>query len=429
MKNSKRLHSILSFLIFIFFISKNLLAQNNLDYYLNKAFENSPLLKEIKNSEKYNELEYERNIAETNSLKSNVTANYLFAPYFNNNGNILSVNPDKNAIGYDIGITNGGLYSAQLNFTKNIFTNGIISGLNTQYKLEQERTNYNLSFERRNIAKQITDQYLAAYKSLSIYNLSKDLINNLENQLRLTENLVENGFAKSTDFLLLKIEFKNQRIAENENFQQYISDLFKLNSVCGIRDSNIVYIDSVSLNISDIKTNFNFLEQYNLDSLKIVNQQYLFETKYDPKVELFFNTGLNAVELDGIQRKFGLSAGINFQIPILDGGQKNITRQQNRISLNSISEYKAYTQLNIENQKRISLTKISDMRNNLKAIVSQTDDYKKLISISLGELKNGDITMIEYLTILKNYIDLRKTKIEKEINILAEINNFNYWNE
>lgn len=429
MKNSKSLNSIVSFLVFVFFININLLAQNNLDYYLNKAFTNSPSLNEIKNLKRINNLEYERNIAESSSLKSDITANYLFAPYFNNNGNIISVNPDKNAIGYDVGITNGGLYSAQLNFTKNIFNGGITSGLNTKKTIEQERSDFNLSLEKKNITKQITDQYLTAYKSLKIYDLSKGLVDNLVNQLKLTENLVEQGYVKSTDYLLLKIELKNQRITENENFQQFRSDLLQLNSLCGIRDTNVVYIDSVSLNISNTKTNFSFIEQYNLDSLNTVNQQYLFETKYDPKVELFFNTGLNAVELNGIQRKFGLSAGINFQIPILDGGQKNITRQQNQISLNSISEYKSYAQLNIANQKRMSLTKINDMRNNLKATISQIDDYKKLISISLSELKNGDITMIEYLTILKNYIDLRKTKIEKEINILVEINNFNYWNE
>jgi hypothetical protein len=49
--------------------------------------------------------------------------------------------------------------------------------------------------------------------------------------------------------------------------------------------------------------------------------------------------------------------------------------------------------------------------------------------ISNKQLSVGDISMIEYLSILRNYIDLRKTKIEKEINLQLEINNFNYWNE
>ena len=42
-------------------------------------------------------------------------------------GHILSINPDPKAIGYDAGITNGGLYSAQVNLEKNIF-NGRIAG-------------------------------------------------------------------------------------------------------------------------------------------------------------------------------------------------------------------------------------------------------------------------------------------------------------
>lgn len=108
-------------LISVFVIGHNLFAQNNFEFYINKAIQNSPLLGEIKQSAKISELNYERDIAETSSLQSDLTANYLFAPYFNNNGKIITTNPDVNAIGYDAGITNGGLYSVQLNFTKNLF--------------------------------------------------------------------------------------------------------------------------------------------------------------------------------------------------------------------------------------------------------------------------------------------------------------------
>jgi hypothetical protein len=37
--------------------------------------------------------------------------------------------------------------------------------------------------------------------------------------------------------------------------------------------------------------------------------------------------------------------------------------------------------------------------------------------------------MIDYLSILRNFIDLRKNKIEKEIALQTEINNYNYWTE
>jgi outer membrane protein TolC len=159
------------------------------------------------------------------------------------------------------------------------------------------------------------------------------------------------------------------------------------------------------------------------------NQQELFETKYNPKVKLFFNTGLNAVELSGIQRKFGMSAGIDFMLPIYDGGQKDITHQQTEIALNTIQNFKNYALTNIELQKQSVLLNIQQLQDNLREIGTQLKDYKDLINLSEKQLNTGDISMIEYLTLLKNFIELRKTYIEKEIALQLEINNYNYWNE
>jgi hypothetical protein len=50
------------------------------------------------------------------------------------------------------------------------------------------------------------------------------------------------------------------------------------------------------------------------------------------------------------------------------------------------------------------------------------------MDISINGLQKGDISMIEYLTLLRNFIDLKKSKIDKEINYQTEINNYNYWN-
>ena len=58
----------------------------------------------------------------------------------------------------------------------------------------------------------------------------------------------------------------------------------------------------------------------------------------------------------------------------------------------------------------------------------QADDYQNLIKISKQQLEKGNLSMIEYLTLLRNYIDLQKNMINTEINYQMEINNYNYWN-
>lgn len=406
----------------------NIFAQRNLDFYLTTAIQNSPALKENTNLLRINELNKSLNEAQYKFPQIALTSNYLFAPYFNNNGKIVSANPDPNAIGYDAGITNGGLYSAQINIEKNIFNGGITSALENQTNIQQAQYKYGYALESRNLQKQITDQYISAYKSLMLYQLSKEITNNVEEQLKFTGELVEKGYAKSQGYLLLKIELQSQKIAMKEMLQQYKNNLLQLNSSCGIKDTQTVFVEPVQISMNTIGSSFSFLEKYKLDSMATSNQQELFETKYNPQVKLFFNTGLNAVELDGIQRKFGMSAGVDFMLPIYDGGQKSITRQQNEITTNSIQNYKQFAASNIEIQKQSAVSNIQLIKNRLKDTELQLNDYKNLIQLSNKQLQTGDISMIEYLTILRNFVELRKTQIEKETNLQTEINNYNYWN-
>lgn len=413
----------------ILFSGYGLKAQNNLEFYLNKAYENSPALNEIKNLESVAKLQNELNYSQNSAFQAYLSADYLFAPYFNNNGKFISTNPDPKAIGYDAGITNGGLYSAQINIEKNIFNGGLTSTLKRQTDIRQEQNKFNYVLEQRSLKKQVTDQYLNTFKSLMMFHLAEETVKNINEQLKLTGELVEKGYVKSQNYLLLKIELQSQQISLKENFQTYKNDLMQLNSLCGIKDTQTVFIDPVQIQMSNRKNKFNFLEKYKLDSLTAANQQELFETKYLPHVKLFFNTGLNAVELEGIQRKFGLSAGINFQLSIFDGGQKSITKQQNEIAINTINNYRKFAENNIENRRQSLLFNIKVIEDNLKNLSDQLKNYNDLIALSNKQLTTGDISMIDYLTILRNFIELRKTRIEKEISLQTEINNYNYWDE
>jgi len=272
------------------------------------------------------------------------------------------------------------------------------------------------------------DQYLSALQNLELYNLSKEIDSNLENQLKITENLVTKGLAKVQDYLLLKVETRSQKINLDQTWQNYRNDLFQLYSITGIKDTQTIFIDSVSLSLSDTSNQSNFLTHYYLDSLNTLAQQNVFETKYLPQIKLFFNTGLNAVELNEIQRRFGLSAGINFSMPIFDGDQKDITRQQSLIAEKITGDFKDYTANNIFIQRRNAENRIKSLRKNLDDFKNQVEDYQKLLNMSLEQLEKGNLSMIEYLTELRNYIDLQKNYISTEINYQLEISNYNYWN-
>ena len=414
-------------LFLILFASRLIFGQYNLDYFKAKALDNSPQIKNYNSLFLINKLQKKLDEAQNSAFQVYVTGDYLFAPYFNNNGHLVSTNPDPKAVGYDVGITNGGLYSALINIDKNIFNGPLLDALNNQRNIQGKSYKNQLNTEKHNLEKTVTDQYLNTLQNLELYKLSKEIERNLENQLKLTGNLVQKGSAKVQDYLLLKVETRSQLIILNQTWQNYKNGLFQLYSICGIRDTQTVIIDSADLTLTMPPDSSRFLFQYYLDSLNTAAQQNVFETRYLPQIKLFFNTGLNAVEIDNLQRRFGLSAGISLSVPILDGGQKDITRQQSMIAEKITSDFIDYASKNIFTQRRDSESRIKALKKNLEDYISQVEDYKKLLNISLEQLEKGNLSMIEYLTELRNYIDIQKNYISTEINYQLEISNYNYW--
>ena len=418
----------IKFLILIVILSNAAFCQFNLDYFINEALNNSPQLKNYNSLYLINDLQRKLDEAQNSAFQVYLSADYLFAPYFNNNGKLISTNPGPNAIGYDVGITNGGEYSALLNVDKNIFNGALLDALKEQRNIQGDNYKNKLIEEKHSLKKQVTDQYLNTLQNLRLYNLEKEIQSNLDNQLKITGDLVQQGNAKVQDYLLLKVETKSQQINLDQTRQNYKNDLFQLYSICGISDTQVVNLDSANLSLINTPQQSKFLTQFYLDSLSTSADQNVFESKYAPQVKLFFNTGLNAVEIDNIQRRFGLSAGINFSLPILDGGQKDITRQQSILAEKITGDYKSYAAKNVYTQRRNSENKINSLKNNLEDYKSQVEDYKKLLNLSLEQLEKGNLSMIEYLTELRNYIDLQKNYISTEINYQLEISNYNYWN-
>jgi len=403
-------------------------AQYSLDYFTGKAVENSPALKEYHNLQAVNQVQKQLNMAQNSAYQLSVGNDYLFTPYLNNNGKLFSTEPSRNAVGYDINIFDGGLYSAMLNLERNVFNKKLINTLDRQTRFQDENYSYNFELEKHTVEKLAADQYLNAYQFLLLTRLSQEVIANLNEQLKLTGDLVAKGYAKTQDYLLLKIELQTQDIELNDIEQEYQSNLYQLYALCGIRDKTVVTIEDAAIGMSTVKLQSNFIQKYAMDSLATVIQQELFETKYLPQMKLFVNTGFNAVELYRIQRKLGMSAGFNVSLPIFDGNQKSLTRQQNAITQGIIKDYREYSIRNIDMQRKNLLARIQGLEENIRRLNEQINDYQNLLDMSAQQLLQGNISMIDYLTLLGNFIDLRKNKIDMTIRYQLEINNYNYWN-
>jgi len=403
-------------------------GQNNLEYFLTAALKNSPSLKEIENTKQISVLDKKLIDAENLLPKISLTANYQYSPYFNNGGQYVTTNPGEDAIGYDIGITNGGFYSAQLNIEKNLFNSGLLNALQNQNSVAEKTISNNLLIEQHSLSKQVVDQYLAALESQYLNKLNNETLQNITRQIDITKNLVEKGLAKQSDYLLLQVEVGNRKVECGKSNVEYKNNLYGLYSLCGIKDTLTIELGKVSLDKSPATSESSFFKKYESDSLTLAAQQAVWETKYLPQLKVFFNTGLNAVELQGIQKKFGMSAGLDFSLPIYDGDQKDITRQQNIIGMKTINNYKNYFSAELQSRKKASEEQLKSIENNILLINMQLNSYKTIMEMKEKELESGQISMIEYLTVLNNYIELKKNQITVEIEYQTQINNYNYWN-
>ena len=403
-------------------------AQNELSFYLNAAFQNNPALKENTGLIRISEIDKSLAESEHSLPQISLTSNYIFVPYFNNNGKLISSDPDPKAIGYDAAITDGGLYSAQINVEKNIFNGGTLNAYEAQSDIRIKNAQYSSELIKHSLTKDVTEQYIKAYQAQQLYLLAKAIAEKIDQQRKITEDLVNKGFSRQSDLLLLKIEFENQLISAEQFEGDFRSNLSDLKTTCGLSDSLPVVLNKADLKADNIKRGTDFLKQYHADSLLISNQQEIFETKYNPQVNLFFNAGVNAVQLEGIQKKFGISAGINFSLPIYDGNQKGLTRQQTEISLKTVDAYRENQLLTISNKKRESRSQIDLYTRNLESINRQIDQYEQMLKLSEAELTRGQLSVIEYITLIKNYLELKKNEVAAQCGYLLAINQFNYWN-
>jgi outer membrane protein TolC len=419
--------SVLSRIILIGLLYNSLFAQNNLQYYLNSAYKNNPAIKESANNIRIKQLDKSLAESEHSLPQVNLTANYLFVPYFNND-KLITSNPQTDAIGYDPSLSNGGLYSAQINVSKNLFNSGVVDAYNNQADVLIKSNKESIELAKHTLQKDVTDQYLNCWQAQELYLLAKSTVDTLKMQLEMTEILVHKGLVKQSDYLLLKVEFGNQMLVSDLALNTLKSSIYQLNTLAGIKDTSIVQFEIVSLNTSENTASSKFYNQYINDSLAVLSQQSVFETKYAPQLNLFFNAGLNAVEFNDISKRFGVSAGFNFTLPLYDGSQKSISRQQSMISLNTVSSNRENQDIVIKNKLKESSDLIDLYKKSNESISSQLSDYTNILILSRAELSRGQLSMIDYITIIKNYLNLKKNWISSNTALLQAINQFNYWN-
>ena len=397
------------------------LAQNNLEYYLKAARENNPTVKEnLALSEKAG---IQENIikAEYRKPKIFLSGDIYYPPLIPNKD-------DPNAIGYDVAITDGGLYSGLLNILQPVFNKTTNETLTQQAKIAGEAGIDKAQVALHQLEKNVIDQYIVSYQSMNQIEFVKILREQLIKQKLIIEAFAARGIYKKSDILLIEIEIQNQSTEINTLQDIYNRNIYELNELCGITATPDVKLsDPQILLVVDTKQS-QFLERFRLDSLQEVYNLQVANLKYKPQFNLYGNTGLQAIELTGIQRKFGVGMGITMAIPIYDGHQKDYTKQQSDINLRVIDNYRQNFIVQKSNRQQAILSELTLIEQKINIIRSKLNNYEKLIELYKIELQTGELQIINFMNIIKSYTIAQHDLAISETNKMLIINNNNYYN-
>lgn len=420
--------------IFIIVLCINNLGytQNDLQYYTVRAIQNSPLLKDNKNQIAAKEYDIEMLKAQYTKPKVGVVVNFMFSPIISTDNNATSfVGNAQSATdyyGYDLAYSNGGNYQAMLNVTQPIFNRKSLQIASEQIHVSNQIIQNNNTLSQHDIEKVVTDQYLRCLQDDKQIDYIKSMVTLLATQKVMLNKLVESSIYKQSDLTLLNIEYQNFLAQQTVLEANYRRDLMDLNILCGINDTALIRIQNSDLVLNGMVLNSMFLEKYHLDSLNLMALQNTYALKYKPQINLFANTGLNAVYLQDIPQRFGLSAGLSFSYTIFDGNQKMINKSKTKVLGESISFYKNnFITQNTIRKSRI-LSELTAILKRITITELQLKEYKILLNSYKQEISSGQLSIINYTMALKNLVIVQRDHTMLYSQQQSLINTYNYWN-
>ena len=403
-----------------------------LDYYLESARENSPLIQDYRNQK---EIEvYERQRLKALYTRSKVTLNgdYLFVPVISKDNGKTSFewNPQDGVdyYGYDLGQSSGH-FQAGVTWTPPLLGHSAYKVADEQARMNTEILNDKMHLEQHQLERVVTEQYLLCLLDSKQIAFADSVGQLLDRQAVVVRHLAESGLAKLSDLQLVTIERQSNQDMEIASRQSFYTHLMDLNMLCGIKDTAVVLLEEPALTLRLLPAASSaFMEQYRLDSLNTLMSLHSFNVQYKPQLHLFVDGGLRISEFTSMQKHFGMSAGLTFSWTLYDGKQKRLMEKQARARMNSIAFYKDNFNMQQELRRQQYLTELKTYGERCRLLQNRLAEYRQVLAGYRKEMQAGELSVIDYITVLRNRIEAEKEYILLETNRQLLINTFNYWN-
>lgn len=390
--------------------------KRQLNFFLNQAIENSPLLKDYKNQVKINEFDSLLLLA-TQSPQISFSSNDSYAPVIK-------------GFGYDDAITNGANVNALIGVNKTLLNgrNNKVQFANLQLLSDAIRNNAIIS--EQDIKKTIIGQYIITYGDMLQVNFSSAIQDKLRKEEIVLKKLTEKNVYRQVDYLTFYVTLQQNEFKLKQQVNQYKNDYATLNYLAGIADTTQLVLEwpDVTMPVLPEINSSAFFKKYEIDSLTLVNKKTLIDITYRPKLSVFADAGYNSSLAYKPYKNFGTSIGLSLVIPLYDGKQMNLQYGKIALSENTRAANKQFYTNQYYRQ-------VAQLKQQLQATSGLIDDINQqlkyieaLISVNEKLLQAGEVRVYDYILALNNFLNAKNLINENTISRLQIINQINYWN-
>lgn len=408
--------------------------ERSLQYYIRTAKENSPLIKDYRNQLAIQQAELKRLKALYTHSRLELNGDYLFVPVISKDGGRTAfkwnAQDGTDYYGYDLGESSGHLH-AGATWYHPLLGGKSYKTAREESKIDEEMTNLHIRMEEHQLERSVTEQYLLCLLDKIQMDFSDSVASLLEKQIDIVQKLTANGMAKVSDLQLLRIELQANTEAHTASCYSYHTHLMDLNLLCGIDDKSDVSLADVCLNAplsSPIGRQSLFSEQFKLDSIKSAASLRSFNLQYKPRLDLFVNSGMQISNFSGWYRHFGWSAGLTFSWTLFDGGQKRWKERQMQLQQSSIQTYKDNAEYQRTMRLSQCLSELAGYDERKQSLHRQLAEYESILSGYQKEIQAGQVSVLDYITVLRNRIQAERDYLLLQTNRQLIITAYNYWN-
>lgn len=199
----------MAFIAFTQCIYSQPVPERTLEYYIEYAKENSPLINEYKNQCKVSEYEAQRLKAFYTQSQIDVNGNLLFVPIVSkDNGKTRFELTPQNAVdyyGYDQGVSSGNL-QAGLTWTQPLLSASSHKAAQQQAAVTRDINLNNIQLQEHELHRLVTDLYILCLLDKQKIAFADSLLLILNDQENVIQKLTQSAIMKQSDYKLIGIE-------------------------------------------------------------------------------------------------------------------------------------------------------------------------------------------------------------------------------